>query len=45
VEALSYVHGSAGPARVAATIGGFLDDGSEQNGTREAPVCAQTAAL
>ena len=45
MEALSYLHGSAGPALVAATIGGFLDDGSEQDGAREALGCAQTAAL
>jgi 3-oxoacid CoA-transferase subunit A len=32
MEALSYVHGSAGPALVAATIGVFLDDGPVPNG-------------
>jgi thioredoxin reductase len=44
VEALSYVHGSAGPALVAATIGVFLDDGPVPNGAREAVVCVQAAA-
>jgi hypothetical protein len=43
VEALSYPHDSAGPALVAATIGVFSDDGSAQNGDREAAVCALTA--
>jgi hypothetical protein len=43
VEAVSYVHSSAAPALVAATIGVFSDDGSIQNGDREAAVCAQTA--
>jgi fatty-acyl-CoA synthase len=41
VEALSYVHGSAGPPLVAATIGAFLDDVAAQKGAREALVCVQ----
>jgi fatty-acyl-CoA synthase len=41
VEALSYVHGSAGPPLVAATIGAFLDDVAAQKGAREAVVCVQ----
>src|SRR5882724_6888868 len=41
VEALSYVHGSAGPPLVAATIGAFLDDVAAQNGEREAIVCVE----
>jgi len=41
VEALSYVHGSAGPPLVAATIGAFLDDVAAQKGAREAVVCVE----
>jgi fatty-acyl-CoA synthase len=41
VEALSYVHDSAGPPLVAATIGAFLDDVAAQKGGREALVCVQ----
>jgi fatty-acyl-CoA synthase len=41
VEALSYVHGSAGPPLVAATIAAFLDDVAAQKGGREALVCVQ----
>jgi fatty-acyl-CoA synthase len=41
VEALSYVHGSAGPPLVAATIGNFLDDVAARNGDREAIVCVE----
>ena len=39
VTALSYVHGSAGPALVGATIGDFLDGVVEAHGDREAIVC------
>jgi fatty-acyl-CoA synthase len=41
VEALSYVHGSAGPPLVAATIGAFLDGVAAQKGAHEALVCVQ----
>ena len=41
MEALSYVHGSAGPPLVAATIAAFLDDVAAQKGGREALVCVQ----
>jgi fatty-acyl-CoA synthase len=41
VEALSYVHGSAGPPLVAATVGDFLDDVAARKGDREAIVCVE----
>ena len=41
MEALSYVHGRAGPTLVAATIGAFLDDVAAQKGAREALVCVE----
>jgi fatty-acyl-CoA synthase len=41
LEALSYVHGSAGPPLVAATIGAFLDDVAAQKGAHEALSCVQ----
>jgi fatty-acyl-CoA synthase len=41
MEALSYVHGSAGPPLVAATIGAFLDGVAAQKGAHEAVVCVQ----
>ena len=41
METLSYVHGSAGPPLVAATIGDFLDDVAARKGDREAIVCVE----
>src|ERR1700719_475800 len=41
MEALSHVHGSAGPPLVAAAIGALLDDVAAQKGAHEALVCAQ----
>jgi fatty-acyl-CoA synthase len=38
MKALSYVHGSAGPPLLSATIGAFLDDVVAQKGDREALV-------
>ena len=45
MDALSYVHGSARPPLVAATIGAFLDDVAAQKGAREALVCVQQESV
>jgi len=41
MEALSHVHGNAGPPLVSATIGAFLDEVAAQKGDREALVCVR----
>ena len=41
VDALSYVHGPAGPPLMAATIGAFLDGAAARDGNCPAVMCAE----